>query len=580
MNQHCYRLVFNRARGLLMAVGEIVRSHSAAGRIRVFAGSAAAALHPALAMLRTLTMPSLLLPTLPLSLRSTLLPATLLAKLLPVVAHAQIIPDAAAPANHQAIVSSAANGVPLVHIQTPTAGGVSRNVYSQFDVHSHGAILNNAHQATQTALGGWVQANPLLDKPASVIVNEVNSSNPSLLHGYVEVAGQRAQVVVANPSGISCDGCGFINASRATITTGVPQYGASGNLDSYLLRRGTVRFNGDGLDANSADFTEVLARAVQVNAALRARQLNVVTGSNEIRASDLQTSAVATDENKPAFALDVSALGGMYAGKIWLIGTEAGVGVRHAGKLGGGASEIHITAAGKLEVTGEIDSAGRVDITTVGIDNRGSIQAANSVSLQSKAEINNTGLINGGDVLLKSATINNRGTGRIYGDHIALEADTVTNEADSAADSAAARAAPVIAARSRLDIGAEHITNRDGALLYSAGDLAIGRYLDSNQHATGQARRLDNLSAHIDAEGDMDVAVDDIRNMNLHYSTRKQTRSPESVVEVAGEGSPNRYAPTYPMSTPILTSLTTCTRPKAITSDGCATATSAPSPTR
>lgn len=546
MNQHCYRLVFNRARGLLMAVGEIARSHSAAGRIRVFAGSAAAALHPALAMLRTLTMPSLLLPTLPLSLRSTLLPATLLAKLLPVVAHAQIIPDAAAPANHQAIVSSAANGVPLVHIQTPTAGGVSRNVYSQFDVHSHGAILNNAHQATQTALGGWVQANPLLDKPASVIVNEVNSSNPSLLHGYVEVAGQRAQVVVANPSGISCDGCGFINASRATITTGVPQYGASGNLDSYLLRRGTVRFNGDGLDANSADFTEVLARAVQVNAALRARQLNVVAGSNEIRASDLQTSAVATDENKPAFALDVSALGGMYAGKIWLIGTEAGVGVRHAGKLGGGASEIHITAAGKLEVTGEIDSAGRVDITTVGIDNRGSIQAANSVSLQSKAEINNTGLINGGDVLLKSATINNRGTGRIYGDHIALEADTVTNEADSAADSAAARAAPVIAARSRLDIGAEHITNRDGALLYSAGDLAIGRYLDSNQHATGQARRLDNLSAHIDAEGDMDVAVDDIRNMNLHYSTRKQTRSPESVVEVAGEGSPNRYATDVP----------------------------------
>ncbi|MFM7669719.1 MAG: hemagglutinin repeat-containing protein, partial [Betaproteobacteria bacterium] len=98
----------------------------------------------------------------------------------------------------------------------------------------------------------------------------------------------------------------------------------------------------------------------------------------------------------------------------------------------------------------------------------------------------------------------------------------------------------------RLDMGAAHITNRDGALLYSAGDLAIGRYLDSNHHATGQARRLDNLSAHIDAEGDMDVAVDDIRNMNLHYSTRKQSRSPESMVEVAGEGSPNRYATDAP----------------------------------
>ncbi len=30
------------------------------------------------------------------------------------------------------------------------------------------------------------------DRPASIIVNEVNSSHPSLLHGYADVAGQRA----------------------------------------------------------------------------------------------------------------------------------------------------------------------------------------------------------------------------------------------------------------------------------------------------------------------------------------------------------------------------------------------------
>ena len=123
---------------------------------------------------------------------------------------------AAAPAALQAIVSSAANGVPLVHIQTPTAAGVSRNAFSQFDVQSNGAILNNANQPVQTSLGGWVQANPLLSRPASVIVNEINSSNPSLLHGYVEIAGQAAKLIIANPSGISCDGCGFINASRGS----------------------------------------------------------------------------------------------------------------------------------------------------------------------------------------------------------------------------------------------------------------------------------------------------------------------------------------------------------------------------
>ncbi|MFN5352806.1 MAG: filamentous hemagglutinin N-terminal domain-containing protein, partial [Burkholderiaceae bacterium] len=226
MNQLCYRLVFNRARGLLMAVAETTPSHSAAGSgPRLFAGTA--------------------------------LTGLVSTTLLPVLAYAQIIPDAAAPAARQAIVSSAANGVPLVHIQMPTAAGVSRNVFSQFDVQSNGAILNNANQPVQTSLGGWVQANPLLSRPASVIVNEINSSNASLLHGYVEIAGQAARLIIANPSGISCDGCGFINASRATLTTGIPQYSTSGNLDSYLVRRGTVSFSGDGLDAKTIDFTDV-----------------------------------------------------------------------------------------------------------------------------------------------------------------------------------------------------------------------------------------------------------------------------------------------------------------------------------
>jgi filamentous hemagglutinin len=539
MNQRCYRLVFNRARGFLMAVAETTPSLSAAGSgPRLFAGAA----------LTDLLSLSLILP------------------LLPVDAGAQIISDTTVPANRQAIVSSAANGVPLVHIQTPTAGGVSRNAFSQFDVQSNGAILNNANQSVQTALGGWVQANPLLDKPASVIVNEVNSSHPSLLHGYVEVAGQRAQVIIANPSGISCDGCGFINASRATLTTGVPQYTTSGNLDSYLVRRGSVRFSGDGLDANSSDFTDVIARAVQVHAALRARQLNVIAGSNDVRASDLETTTVSPSDDKPEFAIDVSALGGMYAGKIWLVGTEAGVGVRHAGMLGGGANDIRVTAAGRLEVTGVIASSGRLTISAAqGIRNHGTLHAAGDASLQTAdtlinetdgliqaqfLRLNTTGphplinrgLINGGDVLLKSTTIKNLGTGRIYGDHIALDADIVINDVDSAAKDAA----PVIAARSRLDIGADQITNREGALLYSEGDLAIGRHLDAKNHAVGQARRLDNLSANIEAGGDMDLAVDDIRNINTHYSTRRETTRNESIVEVAGEESSNRYAPDAP----------------------------------
>ena len=136
---------------------------------------------------------------------------------------AQIRSDPSAPRNQRPTVLLAPNGVPVVNIQTPSAAGVSRNTYSQFDVKPNGAILNNSRTDTSTQLGGWVQANPwLATGSARVILNEINSSNPSHLNGWVEVAGSRAQVVVANPAGISCNGCGFINASKTTLATGTP----------------------------------------------------------------------------------------------------------------------------------------------------------------------------------------------------------------------------------------------------------------------------------------------------------------------------------------------------------------------
>ncbi|WP_345539818.1 filamentous hemagglutinin N-terminal domain-containing protein, partial [Variovorax defluvii] len=165
----------------------------------------------------------------------------------------------------------------------PSAAGVSRNLYKQFDVPARGVIVNNARSNVQSAIGGWINGNPYLATgPARVIVNEVSSSNPSLVNGPVEIAGQRAEFILANPSGISVNGGTFINAAGVTLTTGAPQYNAAGGLDSYVVRSGQVHLDGLGLDASKADYAAILARAVQINAALHAKDLKVVTGANTI----------------------------------------------------------------------------------------------------------------------------------------------------------------------------------------------------------------------------------------------------------------------------------------------------------
>lgn len=135
--------------------------------------------------------------------------------------HAGIRADHHSPDNQQPTIHATASGLPQIDIQTPNAHGVSRNQYSQFDVDSRGAILNNSHNATRTQLAGQITGNPWLAKQeARIILNEVNSRNLSKLNGFIEVAGRRAEVIITNPYGITCNGCGFINAEQAMLVAG------------------------------------------------------------------------------------------------------------------------------------------------------------------------------------------------------------------------------------------------------------------------------------------------------------------------------------------------------------------------
>ena len=455
---------------------------------------------------------------------------------LPVSARTEIVADGGAPANQQPTVLTVGNDVPLVNIQTPSAAGVSRNTYSQFDVNGNGAILNNSRTDAQTQLGGWVQGNPwLATGSARVILNEVNSSNPSSLIGYVEVAGSQAQVVIANPAGISCDGCGFINANRATLSTGTPILNG-GNLEGYRVEGGAVQINGAGLDAGSAGYTDLIGRAVQVNAGVWAQRLNLVAGAGEVNAAASAIAAGTGNGPAPTVAIDVAQLGGMYANSIQLIGTEAGVGVRNAGSIGAAAGQVTITADGRLENTGVL-SAGQVQVSADALNNSSTgVLSAQQLAVQATTTLDNQGVIDGGTSRLDAGTLNNTGSGRIYGDQLSLQTQTLNNTGNGTQ-------APVIAARERLDIGVSTINNREHASLYSAGDLAIGGTLDVQNHAAGQADTLNNASATLEAQGNLDLAVRTVNNTNEHLVTAEVQVSSERIHEYGGEGSPNRYSP-------------------------------------
>ncbi|MGM3175382.1 two-partner secretion domain-containing protein, partial [Dickeya lacustris] len=250
-------------------------------------------------------------------------------------------------------VDVAGNGVPVVNIAAPDATGLSHNRYQSFSVDGRGLILNNGTAAlTATQLGGLIQNNPNLvagGRPAGAILNEVVSPTRSELSGYLEVAGPAASVVVANPYGITCNGCGFINTPRITLTTGVPQVNAAGGLSGLDVRGGDILVTGAGLDASRSDYFALIAHTASLQAGLNAGgEAQVVLGTNRVGA-DGEVSAQASPAGGPSLALDTGALGGMYANRIRLVSTGQGVGVNTSG-LGARQGDITLTADGHLQV--------------------------------------------------------------------------------------------------------------------------------------------------------------------------------------------------------------------------------------
>ncbi len=278
-------------------------------------------------------------------------------------------------------MDKAANGVPVVNIATPNGAGISHNRFTDYNVGKEGLILNNATgKLNPTQLGGLIQNNPNLKAggEAKGIINEVTGGKRSLLQGYTEVAGKAANVMVANPYGITCDGCGFINTPHATLTTGKPVMNADGSLQALEVTEGSITINGAGLDGTRSDAVSIIARATEVNAALHAKDLTVTAGANRITA-DGRVSALKGEGDVPKVAVDTGALGGMYARRIHLTSTESGVGV-NLGNLYAREGDIILSSAGKLVLKNSL-AGGNTTVTGTDVSLSGDNKAGGNLSV-------------------------------------------------------------------------------------------------------------------------------------------------------------------------------------------------------
>ncbi len=343
-----------------------------------------------------------------------------------------VVPAVAAtviPANG-ATVQNGANNVPVVNIVAPNEKGLSHNKFTDFNVGQEGLVFNNATQNVDTRLAGNVAANSQLNgRNASIILAEVTSNRNTNLNGLMEVAGQKADLVIANPNGIVGNGFGFINVGRAVLTTGKPVI-TDGNLDHFEVQKGTVEIIGNGNkyydnDGNPiyepVDKLDIYAAAAKINAELWAKDsMHVVTGKNNVAYSNSGATR-SFNASGTGVSLDVAALGGMYAGKIYLVGTNTGLGVNVAGAIHAD-NELHITNNGKItfqegelveedpdeheegsgneaNYTGNIYSGGTMDIVATGADiqNNANVSAVGSIGITAGGKLTNNGKMNAGE---------------------------------------------------------------------------------------------------------------------------------------------------------------------------------------
>ncbi|HBZ1042446.1 TPA: filamentous hemagglutinin N-terminal domain-containing protein [Klebsiella pneumoniae] len=315
------------------------------------------------------------------------------------------------------------SGATIIDIEKPNAAGVSHNLYRDFNVGANGTILNNSgDDVSHSTFGNIARNNNLTDGSASVILNEVTSKNASSLKGFIEVNGQKADVVIANPNGITCSGCSFVNTNKAILTTGKVNMTDDGAIGSYTVTGGTLTIGENGMNAANG-YAVLLADAIKINGKVQANNALVSAGnftmdnsSGSVTSAGKKATLIQMTVN-PQYSIDVSSLGGIEANSISMVGNKIGFGVRNKGSIISNGT-LMLTSNGNLLNKGSITGKGLLSqvSTVTGITNDGSIAGAYYLMLSSGDYIVNTGSLSGGQLIATAnGNITNGDSGTMTG---------------------------------------------------------------------------------------------------------------------------------------------------------------------
>lgn len=310
---------------------------------------------------------------------------------MPALAGANIVADPNAA--QRASVGQTANGTPLVNIVDPNQRGISHNKFTELNVGAGGAVFNNSMKDGVSAIGGMAMNNPNLNREARAIIGEVTGKNGSAINGAMEIFGRKADLIIANPNGIQVNGASTVNMNSLTLSTGKPVTQPDGSV-RLGVEGGTVGINGAGISTEGLSHFDIISRAAQINGEINGpAEVKVVAGRGEYDTETRTHTAAPDAAAEQEFAIDASALGSMYGGRIELVATDKGAGVRHHGVLlanqqisvsadgdivlGAAQSrDSHIALEGRnvtVNGTPETDRIGLIGKTGVSIDARDAV---------------------------------------------------------------------------------------------------------------------------------------------------------------------------------------------------------------